>query len=79
MSKVKNTSGFEIDFDAAVNLMDDELREHTALFGKPPGDRSAGQIAQGFYSAYMAQRNVGEHHTLTYKDWKLLAVKTIKK
>jgi hypothetical protein len=54
-------------------------REHTALFGKPPGDRSAGQIAQGFYSAYMAQRNVGEHHTLTYKDWKLLAVKTIKK
>ena len=54
-------------------------REHTALFGKPPGDRSAGQIAQGFYSAYMAQRNVGEHHTLTYKNWKLLAVKTIKK
>ena len=54
-------------------------RDNCELFGKPKSELSVQQIAHGFYSAYMAQRNVGEHHTLTYKDWKLLAVKTIKK
>jgi hypothetical protein len=45
MSKVKNTSGFEIDFDAAVNLMDDELRE--AIH-----DKLAPCTAQEFFDAY---------------------------
>lgn len=45
MSKVKNASSLEIDFDAAVNLMDDGLREaiHDELAPCP---------AQEFFSAY---------------------------
>ena len=33
MNTVKNQYGREIDFDAAVNIMDDEVREQTAASG----------------------------------------------
>jgi hypothetical protein len=43
MSKVKNASGLEIDFDAAVNLMDDDVREKI---------HGAADTEQEFFAAY---------------------------
>lgn len=49
-------------------------RSHCELFGKPPGDRSASIIAHGFYQAASAIRGTKGHHTMTYKDWRILAI-----
>ena len=43
--KVKNMNGYEIDFDAAVNLMDDDVREKVHRF-------YGGMDEQTFFSAY---------------------------
>lgn len=51
-------------------------REHTELFGKPPGDRSSDQIAAGFRAiAQTLKGNRGapgkRSGSLTYKNWTL--------
>ena len=45
MANVINTNGKKIDFEAAVNLMDDEIRETLANDGKE-------RTEQEFFSAY---------------------------
>jgi hypothetical protein len=45
MTTVTNTNGKEIDFEAAVNLMDDEIRETLANDGKE-------YTEQEFFAAY---------------------------
>lgn len=46
-------------------------REHTELFGKPPGDHSAQQIASGFYQISMVLRGMRNSSTVTYFGWTL--------
>lgn len=48
MSKVTNEYGIEVDFDLAVNLMDDELREEIHAQLAPCTD-------QEFFDAYAAR------------------------
>ena len=48
MSKVTNEYGIEVDFDLAVNLMDDELREEIHAELAPCTD-------QKFFDAYAAR------------------------
>lgn len=57
--KVKNAAGCEIDYDAAVQLMDDDLREELHMELAPCSE-------QKFFTAYEAA------HTKKYgEDWEL--------
>lgn len=47
-------------------------REHTDLFGKPAGDRSARQIAGGFYTAKRAIEGKPGQRTPSYMGWKII-------
>lgn len=47
MSKVTNANGYELDFDAAVQMMDDEIREAISAELAPCSD-------QEFFEAYEA-------------------------
>jgi len=60
MSKVINANGYELDFDAAVNLMDDEIREALANSGRD------WESDQEFFSAYEIA-----HEEKFGKEWEL--------
>lgn len=47
MKKVINREGYELDFDAAVSMMDDDLREELANSGEC-------ETEQEFFAAYEA-------------------------
>lgn len=68
---VKSPEGIAYEF---TNLML-WARDHTDLFDKPPGDRSARQIAAGFYTAKRAILGHGKGTTITYMDWQITETK----
>lgn len=59
MSKVVDWNGHEIDFDAAVTLMDDDIREELHEELRPCTD-------QRFFNAYLEQHyaDYGEEFTI---------------
>ncbi len=58
MMNVTNSNGKVLDFDAAVNLMDDELREKAA-------NRQDWQSEQDFFTAYERA------HAAKHGEWEL--------
>ena len=46
-------------------------RDNTERFGKPPGDRSAGQIASGFRQIAQSLRGKRKPPVMTYFGWTL--------
>lgn len=58
MGKVKNKYGVEIDFDTAVELMDDDVRESVHALGK--------ETEQDFFTAYETA-----HKEMFGEEWEL--------
>ena len=65
---VKSPTGVTYEF---TNLML-WARGHCELFGKPSNDKSARQIANGFYTAKRAMLGKPRQHTPSYMGWKIL-------
>lgn len=68
MNRIRDLAGQRFGELAAIELW---ARGNTDRFGKPPGDKSAKQIADGFKAIALTLRGKRKHPSLTCFGWTL--------